>query len=249
MTGLKESKIIRVLLIFYWITISVITQIPIPSWTRKMGMSDKTMHVIAFFTLAVLFWLAFDFSARVNWHRLRVWLFLLVISIYAVLDEILQFFTGRTPDIRDFGADIVGAVAGFLILTFLGGVYSLVFLANLSVFVLPYIVNSGLITAGTGVETVVYAVFFLLLTLAWVGCLGRFLDAKMAPWERILSSALFTFFVLNGVKYYALWMNKPFGVWAFRGASAGIVIAAVMITAFFALRSGLRKTKNRKNFY
>ncbi|MCD4830676.1 MAG: VanZ family protein [Anaerohalosphaeraceae bacterium] len=240
MISSKEHKILRVLLVVFWAGMFFVTHIPVPGWTRKMAMSDKTMHYIAFFALSVLLWLAADFSAKVNWRKAKIWKFLAVICGYAIIDEVLQGVMGRSADRYDFLADMAGAIAAFLMLTFLTGFHSVIVLASLAVFVLPYIVNSGLIPAGTVFEVLIYMTFFFGIGCCWMVYMFRFFKLKMAPWEVVLSSGLFAFFTLNVVRFYALWKDKPFSGWAFWGGTAGVILVAAAAMVFF-------KIKERKN--
>src|SRR3989338_3257724 len=70
----REQKLFSVLLALYWLGIFAATHIPVPGWTRKMGMSDKTMHFAAYMTLSFLLWFSTSFDRKADWRKLRPWL-------------------------------------------------------------------------------------------------------------------------------------------------------------------------------
>lgn len=226
----KPRKLIALALVLYWLTIFIATHIPVPAWTRRMAMSDKTMHYIAFFILAVLLWLTVSFEKKVNWLKLRTWLIVILIVIYAVIDEILQRAMYRSADYRDIIADLAGAFAGLLVMTFVRGVTGLIILVNISVFILPYIVNSGLIKSFSILEAIVYFLGFEILTISWIAYLKTVTFLKLDWWEWIFSAGCFVSFVLTAVKFYSAWTDKPFSNVAF--ASGAVAILLTVITAF-----------------
>lgn len=69
---------------------------------------DKVVHFIAFALLGFCYAVAFP--------KQRWWIFLGIMTAYALLTEVLQeiMAMGRTMDILDFGADILGGLVGFL---------------------------------------------------------------------------------------------------------------------------------------
>ncbi|TWU11403.1 VanZ like family protein [Symmachiella macrocystis] len=100
---------IRIVLIVYWSALFIGTHAPtVPSGVAEV--SDKLLHYLAYGGLAFL--LAMDQNARgpLTWRR-RGQIFA-VVAVYAALDELLQIPVGRTADIRDWVADILGALCG-----------------------------------------------------------------------------------------------------------------------------------------
>ncbi len=80
--------------------------------------NDKLNHAVAFGILAAC--AAFAFRLGHLWHMPRAaWGAVLVTALYGLSDEIHQHFTySRTPDVRDWLADLSGAlmVAALLLL-------------------------------------------------------------------------------------------------------------------------------------
>ncbi|MHC5191269.1 MAG: VanZ family protein, partial [Planctomycetota bacterium] len=105
----RRHKIVLLALGIYWPVIFWLTHIPVPDVARQSGMSDKTMHVLAFFVLAFLVWFAVCPYQKARWNRLKVWVVLATVIAYAAIDEYLQgFIPGRSADVWDFVADTVG---------------------------------------------------------------------------------------------------------------------------------------------
>ena len=96
-------------LIALWITLVMLTHIPVPQSAPQIRNLDKLIHLIAYFPLGLLLP-----TCRVRGCQ-RGWLCLLVIALYGIIDELLQIPVGRTASVFDWLADMVGATLGFLI--------------------------------------------------------------------------------------------------------------------------------------
>ena len=74
-------------------------------------MQDKLFHAIEYAILGFLLRRALVFQSNPFLHRHAGWLTILIGSIYAISDEIHQFYVpGRSSDIGDVVADIVGII-------------------------------------------------------------------------------------------------------------------------------------------
>ena len=90
-----------------WVAALVATHVPgedLPGFR----VSDKTLHVVGYFGLASLFWLAMTAYGVRFWRRFTVALCVLI--IYGAMDEITQGPFHRTPDVGDWVGDVVGIV-------------------------------------------------------------------------------------------------------------------------------------------
>lgn len=116
---LRRHKSILTALGIYWPAIFWLTHIPVPEIARRSGMSDKTMHVLAYFVLTFLVWFAVSPYEKIRWNRLKTWVVAAVIMTYAALDECLQgLIMERSSDIIDFLSDLLGMAAGLGVLSF-----------------------------------------------------------------------------------------------------------------------------------
>ncbi|NLH15388.1 MAG: VanZ family protein [Phycisphaerae bacterium] len=119
MALLRRHKYILISLALYWPFLFIIAHIPMPNMVQTTGMSDKTMHVLAYGILVFLAWLALNPYQRVNWTKALPWLILAGMVWYCAFDEWLQGKIGRSSDVGDFAADLAGAAGALLILTIL----------------------------------------------------------------------------------------------------------------------------------
>ncbi len=103
-------RIATICLSLYWLAIFVATHLPKSSLPRLHG-SDKLYHLMAFSGLAFLLAWALPVKSRLR-HLNTV---LIIAVLYAGLDEFTQqFIPGRTGDIRDWMADVLGVCLGLL---------------------------------------------------------------------------------------------------------------------------------------
>lgn len=115
-----QRKIALFSLLFYWPALFVFAHIPMPLLVRNAGVSDKGLHFLAYLILFFLLWFAFSGDTKVNWRRGTVWWVLLIVVMYAIFDEWLQIYVaGRSCDVKDFLADMAGALAGLIFISML----------------------------------------------------------------------------------------------------------------------------------
>lgn len=107
----------------YWAAMFVGTHLPnihLPGTSTFISV-DKLLHFSGYFGLAFLLSLLLVSNASVRGEgelqalRSRGYQILLVIAIYATLDELTQMLVGRSCELRDWAADILGTVTGILI--------------------------------------------------------------------------------------------------------------------------------------
>ncbi len=134
MALLRRHKYILLSLGLYWPVLFIATHIPLPNLTEKTGMSDKTMHVLAYGILVFLAYLAISPYRRVNWKKMFPWLLVAAVVGYGAFDEWLQGKVGRTPDLMDLLADIGGTISALLILTALEFWPALMAICGIAVF-------------------------------------------------------------------------------------------------------------------
>jgi hypothetical protein len=235
---LRRHKYSIALLSIYWPAIFILTHIPVPTLARQSGMSDKTMHFLAYMALVFFLWLAISPYQKVDWKKVKAWIVLVAIVWYGVFDEWLQSKVGRSADIRDIIADFSGAVAGLLILSVFSFwpaalVVAAIFIftgSNLSkidmLWQLPHI-NAWFHFAG-------YAVF----TLIWIQYMYRYVRLtaeKLTQPRWILSALAVPIALLVLVKLAGIPMGKK--VWLMDCVVALTAIGAATITSYFIFLS------------
>ena len=99
----------RGLLLGIWFTLAILTHIPVPQSVQGIGVSDKLIHLIAYFPLGLLLPLC-----RIRGCE-KWWICLLLIVGYGVLDELFQIPVGRTASVLDWIADLMGTSLGIAV--------------------------------------------------------------------------------------------------------------------------------------
>ena len=96
----------RVLLAVIWISLVILTHIPVPQTVQGLGVSDKLIHLIGYFPLGLLLPACRVPGCGTGWRCL------VVIAIYGILDELFQIPVGRTASFLDWVADVLGILLG-----------------------------------------------------------------------------------------------------------------------------------------
>lgn len=96
----------RVLLAVIWISLVILTHIPVPQTVQGLGVSDKLIHLIGYFPLGLLLPACRVPGCGSGWRCL------VVIAIYGILDELFQIPVGRTASALDWVTDVLGILLG-----------------------------------------------------------------------------------------------------------------------------------------
>lgn len=91
--------------LLYAVALFIGTHIPIPEWCDELvTLWDKVIHAGAYFGLGTLMAAAFFQTPP----RVPVVPLTLGLLAYAAIDEVLQAFVGRAPDLTDWMSDAAG---------------------------------------------------------------------------------------------------------------------------------------------
>jgi VanZ family protein len=115
-----KNKLVYLPLIIYWIVLFVATSLP-GNDLPNLGVSDKIEHFVAYFILAIFLNLALTLQTKFKWLKQKAnFASILIISIYAGLDELHQIFIpGRSCDIRDWITDFMATCLAVLLMNML----------------------------------------------------------------------------------------------------------------------------------
>lgn len=94
------------ILVVAWLTAFTLTHIPMPQMPEGVEVSDKTLHIVGFAGLTTLFVLTM-LAYGVRRPR-RLLCAVIVLPLYAALDERTQPWCNRTCDFRDWASDMLG---------------------------------------------------------------------------------------------------------------------------------------------
>jgi VanZ family protein len=107
-------------LIFYWIILFTLTTLPAQS-VPSVGVSDKLEHLLAYFVLSILLYLTLLFQKKSVLLKNYAMLFTaLIVFAYGIIDEVHQLMIpGRSCELLDFLADMIGGIIGIIIIKIL----------------------------------------------------------------------------------------------------------------------------------
>jgi VanZ family protein len=102
----RMKHIFTYVLVLWWAFLLLMTHLPKPP---PLGpeMNDRTAHLVAYSTLALLVYL--NLRARGRAPALAAMLTIAAVIVSGALDEWTQPLTGRTCDLLDWCADVAGA--------------------------------------------------------------------------------------------------------------------------------------------
>ncbi len=232
----RRQKLTIIFLLFYWPTLFILAHIPIPLFVRRAGVSDKSLHFLAYLILVFLLWFAIGPDRKVNWRRAAVWWILLVVVWYGAFDEWLQARMGRSGDVADFFADLVGTVAGLILFSFFTFWPALLVVTGITIFLLTNLTRANpaelLPIPNAAFHLFAYGFF----TMLWIRHIHHFLSIK-APQPKwlIVTLALPTGLLLV-VKLYSIISGRYFGIGNVVLSTIGIAAVVVTISLMALLR-------------
>jgi VanZ family protein len=232
-----------VALALYWLTLFVLTHIPVPQVMRNARMSDKSLHFLGYLILTFLLWSAVRPGEKVRWHRATVWWMLALLAVYGICDEVLQYFVaGRSMDLMDFLADMIGAAAALGLLTVLSFWPASLIVAGTTIYTLAVFTRANLTSLLPVTMTAFHLVTHAVFTFLWMGYLGRRLSPRRSvlAWTAASVSAPTALVLVTRVS--AMLSGKAFESRALVAAGAGI-LGAVTVTS--AMRLLGRKPASR----
>jgi len=230
-----RQKLTIIPLLVYWALIFTSTHIPVPQLVCKAGVWDKNLHFLAYFVLVFLLWFAISPDKKVNWRKAAAWWVLFVVVWYGVIDEVLQGYVGRTPDFWDFLADLVGAIAGLILFSFVSFWPAFLAVTGIVIFFstnLTHVNPSELLPITDEVfHLLAYGVF----TAVWIRCIHNFLSSIMAsrPKWLITASVLPTGFLVF-VKSFSAILGR-----GYRLEDAPMSLAAIAVVVIIAALAAL----------
>jgi VanZ family protein len=119
---LERHKVVLIYLplVFYWVLLFTLTSLPSQS-VPAVGVNDKVEHLLAYFGLSFLLYLALLFQKKSAFLKNSAVLFtLLFVFLYGVLDEVHQLMIpGRSCELFDFAADMAGGIIGIILVKIL----------------------------------------------------------------------------------------------------------------------------------
>jgi len=113
----KTRLLVYFPLLLYWISLFILTTIPVESVPKIFDAQDKIEHILAYFILALLLSFTLHFQQRSNFlSKHYFYATFIFIILYATIDELHQIVVpGRYCEFLDWSADILGGILGLLL--------------------------------------------------------------------------------------------------------------------------------------
>jgi len=230
----NRQKVILGALLCYWLAAFVFSHIPIPQIVYRADISDKRLHCIEYLILVFLIWFSIGPDRKVNWYRPAAWLVFFATACYAGMDEWLQGYVGRTPDIMDFTADIIGALLGLILFSFFTFRSALLFVMGVSIFLLTNLARADISALLPVTNTIFHFIAFGFFTLIWLRLLRDLLPAKAVSAVLWPATAILPAGLLLAAKLVPLLSGRSFDLKGTIASLAGIAVG--MISAYLAAK-------------
>jgi hypothetical protein len=225
---LRRHKLILLALGIYWPGIFWLTHIPVPRIAGQSGMSDKTMHVMAYLVLTFLVWFATSPYEKVRWNKPKCWLVVLAVLLYGIIDEYLQARVGRSGDVRDFVANGFGMVLGMVLLSILDFWLSLLTLSAVFIFVLSNVSRVLMLPQYACYDIAFHFTAYTAFSLIWIQYLERNGKFKLGKADWLAVSLVAPAGLLFMVKIAAPFYNHPISVFNIVIGTVGICTAVLV---------------------
>lgn len=212
MTSSWLQKITIIFLILYWSALFILAHIPIPQLIREAGVSDKSLHFLAYLILTFLFWFSVRPKEKVNWRKFSVWLVLIIITIYGSVDELVQEYTGRTCDAMDIAANIAGILTGLFIFSFLTFWLSALAVTGIVIFSMTNIMQTNLADMLPITSSMTYSIAYSIFTAIWLQNMHLLFSGNNLKLKFFLIAAGLPTGLLITVKIFSIILGKDFRI-------------------------------------
>jgi len=230
-----QQKITLILLACYWPTLFVLAHIPIPQLVRKAGVSDKSLHSLAYLILTFLLWFTIRPDEKVNWRRPVVWCVILVAAGYGAIDEVTQSMVGRTCDAMDIIANLAGILTGLFLFSLFSFRPSALFVSGITIFGITNIAKSNLSDLFPVTNVFFHLFAYAIFTALWIQNMLLILQKKVPGIKRLIYALSVPLCLLLIVKTTTAIMGRNFTISDIIASITGIltVVATFYLWALF----------------
>ena len=238
MTLTLRKKLTLFLLLPYWVAIFILAHIPIPKLVYKAQVSDKAIHFLAYLILAFLFWFAMNPGRKVNWRKASVWFVFLITAGYAVIDELLQGYVGRSCDAMDFAADLIGAFTGLILFSFFTFWPSFLIVTGVTIFLLTNLAKANLAELVPVTNFAFHLFAYALFSLLWIQIMSQYIHLKSHKLKWLIVALALPIALLLFVKLSSIILGRNVGLLDIVISAAAIasVVATIFLTGLFRQR-------------
>lgn len=242
----RRHLIAIVALALYWPGLFIATHLRhVPGWVRSIGASDKTMHYLAYFGLSILYWFAISPYKKVNWRKAGVWWAILIVVVYGIADEFLQHFSHRNPDFRDFLANLIGALTGFILLSIFGFWHAIILLIGIGTFVLTGLAHVTAAFPSRCFDVAFYFLLYAALSFLWIQYLKRVFKMVAPGLKWFITSLSLPLGMLLAVRIFCIIDGQDFELLN----DIVAILALGIITAFYYTLSAFGNETSKFSVY
>jgi hypothetical protein len=167
---------------------------------------------------------------------------LITVAFYGAVDEWLQGYVNRNPDVFDFLANLAGEITSLIVLTMIPFWPASLALTGAAIFIMRNIVQANWfdvlpVISGAG-SFVAYGFFSLL----WVQNMADLVPVKAPQLRWLVGAAALPVGLLLGVEMFSAMAGRGFRLWVF-AVSAGGIMTTVGAFYLFSLFRQNRRTK------
>jgi VanZ family protein len=237
MTLSQQRKLTFGALILYWPVLFIVAHIPLPQLVRRADVSDKSLHFTAYLILVFLLWFVINPQGRASWRRAAVWLVLLALAAYGIVDELLQtFVSGRSCDARDFAADLVGVLTGLVLFSLFSFWPALLMTVGITIFALTNTARANLAELVPVINAMFNFFAYGFFTIVWTRCIYLFLTPKAPSGKWFITAFTLPMVFLLAVRIFSTILGKVFVLQDIVISIAGIASAVSLVYLLSLLR-------------
>ena len=227
------------MLVLYWPTLFILAHIPIPQFVRQAHVSDKSLHFLAYLILIFLLWFTISPDKKVSLRRAAIWWVFLVMIVYGAADEVTQGYVGRSCDIKDFAADLVGVFTGLILFSFFSFWPAALLVAGATIFGITNVSCTNLATVLPVTNAMLHLFGYAIFTLLWLQFIHLHLSLKPPKPRWLITALALPLTFLLAVKLSSAILGRGFKPTDVILAVGGIAaaVAAIYLTTLFRRRA------------
>jgi VanZ family protein len=228
----RRQKVTIILLVFYWLSFFIFAHIPEPDLVSKAGVSDKGLHFLAYLILVFLLWFAISPDQKVGWRKAVVWWVFILLTLYGVIDELLQGFTGRNCDVMDIVANIAGVFTGLILFSVFTFWPAALLVTTTVIFGITNITRVDLAELIPITNAMFHLFAYSIFSMLWIRYLHLLLSFKPPKLKWLVTALAGPIVLLLTVKLFSMILGKGFGL---REAIVSVAGIAAVITIIYLI--------------
>jgi len=226
-----RHRITIILLTLYWLMLFILAHIPMPQYVRKAGVSDKSLHFLAYLVLTFLLWFSVKPNEKIQWRKSAVWWIFIIVTGYGAVDELVQSVVGRTCDAIDIAANIIGILTGLLFLSFLTFWPTALFVTGVVIFGITNLLRANLAELLPVTNTIFHLLAYAFFSALWLYNMYLYTNRKSTGIKWFVKALVVPVGLLITVKIFSAIIGRHFTA-PDTIASLGVIV--IVVTAVYS---------------